>query len=94
VLVDSVCTNLDQDTNLCTVHGTPDQPRTCVCYNPHTCWYRPNVREPLSDHLVRLTPRSLDRLLGQVVFGPEGAALTPPTFERVVAAAHPVVREL
>ena len=44
------CSRLDQDSGLCTVHGTPLQPAVCIHYNGHTCGYR--TRMDVNHHEV------------------------------------------
>ncbi|MDI7274993.1 MAG: hypothetical protein QME94_03345, partial [Anaerolineae bacterium] len=34
------CRHFDLAARRCRVHGTWEQPRTCVAYNEHDCWYQ------------------------------------------------------
>jgi hypothetical protein len=42
VMVERDCRLLEPVTGKCTVHATPRQPKTCVFFNPHRCWYQRN----------------------------------------------------
>jgi hypothetical protein len=81
VAVDDVCSLLDQETNLCTVHGTPRKPKTCVFFNPYRCWYKRNFAGDDSPDLIRIDSEGFEILLAQVRFGDDGQIVELPSWE-------------
>jgi hypothetical protein len=83
VLVNQVCRFLDESTNRCTIHGTPEKPKTCVFFNPYRCWYKQNFSTPAAPDVIRLDLRAMKEVLCHVRFGPEGNVLEIPTWEAI-----------
>ena len=82
LLMDQTCRLLDQKTNLCTVHGTPRQPKTCVFFNPHECWYRTNFeKNDRTPNFIRIDMDKLEALLPHIRFDEHGNILEIPTWE-------------
>jgi Fe-S-cluster containining protein len=87
LLIEQPCRLLDQETNLCSVHATPRQPKTCVFFNPYRCWYKMNFdkRDRLPE-LIRVDMDKLEAILPHVRFDEDGNILEIPKWE--------VIREL
>jgi len=83
VTIDEVCDFLDQETNLCTVHGTDRKPKTCVFFNPYRCWYKRNFAAGEPPDLVQIDRDVLERLLGLVRFDEHGDIVELPTWETI-----------
>ena len=84
LLIEQACRLLDQETNLCTVHATPRQPKTCVYYNPHRCWYKRNFdNEGQPPELIRVDMDKLEAILPHVRFDKEGNILEIPKWEAI-----------
>ncbi len=81
VLVNRVCRFLDESTNRCTVHATPEQPKTCVFFNPYRCWYKQNFSGEAGPDVIRLDLAAMKDVLAQVRFDAEGTVLEIPTWE-------------
>ena len=82
LLMDQICRLLDQKTNLCTVHDTPRQPKTCVFFNPHECWYRANFENnERTPNFIRIDMDKLEALLPHIRFDEHGNILEIPTWE-------------
>ena len=87
VSIDDVCVFLDQETNLCTVHGTDRKPKTCVFFNPYRCWYKRNFTVENPPDLVRLDRDVLERVLELVRFDEHGDIIALPTWETIRSLA-------
>ena len=91
------CTLLDDGTNRCTVHGTPQKPKICVYYNPHGCWYKRNfhetsVRSGDSPDLIRIDHEGFERILERTTFDDDGGISAVPSFaelRRLAAGTGP-----
>lgn len=104
VIVHDNCRFLDAATNLCTVHGTPRKPKTCVFFNPHQCWYKRNFHSEqnfhsecnlhnvtLSDEVVRINLEAMETILQHVSCDEAGNIIEVPTWEAIrdlVAGLH------
>lgn len=97
LVVHRECSNFDARSRRCTVHGTPNQPRTCVYYSPHHCWYKRNFHGDQAPDVLRLNLEKLDRVLELIEFDPEGSMVGWPGWPAVrdrlaqSAAAEPAV---
>ncbi len=72
------------DDNRCSVHGTPSQPKICVNYSPHGCWYKRNfheVEEP--PDLIRMDLGGFDRIVSAVRFDDAGRVVDVPPFDEL-----------
>lgn len=83
VKVEQNCGYLDSNTNLCTVHGTSRQPKTCSFYNPHHCWYKRNYTKDRFVDLVEMDLTKYETLLDHIQFDEEGAIIKIPSWEFV-----------
>jgi len=84
LLIEQACRLLDRETNLCTVHGTPRQPKTCVFFNPYRCWYRRNFdKTERPPELIRIDGDKLEAILPHVRFDEDGNILEIPAWESI-----------
>jgi hypothetical protein len=82
LLIDQTCRLLDRDSNRCTVHATPRQPKTCVFFNPYRCWYKSNFeKNERPPELIRIDMDKLEALLPHIRFDEHGNILEIPTWE-------------
>ncbi len=82
LLIEKTCRLLDRENNLCTVHNTPRQPKTCVYYNPYRCWYKRNFEnKENSPELIRIDISKLEAILPRVRFDDDGNILEIPKWE-------------
>ena len=90
--VERRCTLLTDD-NRCSVHGTAQQPKICVYFNPYGCWYKRNFHEVAEPpDLIRLDLAAFDRVVAQVGFDPDGNVTHVPPYaelRRLAAANQP-----
>jgi hypothetical protein len=93
LVVHRECRNFDARTRRCNVHGTPEQPRTCVYYSPHHCWYKRNFNEAESVDVLRLDQTRLDCLLRLIEFAPDGQMVSWPGWPAVRDALAAVAAE-
>jgi len=85
LLITSTCRKLDTATSRCLVHGTPEQPRTCVYFNPHHCWYKRNFfHEPPVD-FMRLDLERFEQMLTLLQFDQNGEMVHWPGWKVVKA---------
>jgi hypothetical protein len=88
----ATCSKLDGATNLCTVHGTPAQPRTCAYFNPHHCWYKRNFTggaEADPPEVLRLDLARFERMLALIGFDTAGNIASWPGWRKVKEALAP-----
>ena len=74
----------------CSVHGTAQQPKICVNYSPHGCWYKRNfheVDEP--PDLIRMDLEGFDRVVAQVSFDDAGRVVGVPPYDELRRLAAP-----
>ena len=83
VLIDQTCQLLDQSTSLCTAHGTPRQPKTCVYFNPYRCWYKRNFTTENPPDVIRLDMKAMEIILAHVRFNEEGLITEVPSWETI-----------
>ncbi|MBN1189680.1 MAG: YkgJ family cysteine cluster protein [Dehalococcoidales bacterium] len=82
LLIEQVCRLLDQETNQCTVHGTPRQPKTCVFFNPYRCWYKRNFdKTERPAEFIEIDMNKLEAILPRVRFDDNGNILEIPKWE-------------
>ena len=78
------CRFLDRDDFSCTVHATPEQPDICVHYNPHSCWYRRTLTQPVAEDFVRVDRQRLELLTGLLTFDGDGVIVGVPEWQEVL----------
>ena len=83
VKVEQSCTFLDANTNLCTVHGTTQQPKTCSYFNPHHCWYKRNYTGDSPVDFIELDLAKYELLLSYLQFDDEGKLTQIPSWESI-----------
>lgn len=83
VKVEQNCSFLDITTNLCTVHDTPKQPKTCSYYNPYHCWYKRNFINNEPPDLIEIDLTKFELLLANLQFDHEGNIIQMPSWEFV-----------
>jgi hypothetical protein len=74
--------------NRCTVHSTPDQPRTCVYYNPHNCWYYRNFTQEVPLDLLRLNRARYDVWVTMFMLDQNNEITYMPSFHESRAAVQ------
>ena len=96
ILLREICSHFDQQARACQVHGTAEQPMTCRYYNPHQCWYKPNLASAEPQSIYILTRETFPHWLQQVRFAEQGEVISIPDFEasrqllRDIKEAQPV----
>lgn len=84
------CTHLDRNTNLCTVHGTNQQPWTCKDYAAHLCWYRRAFSQEQSLEFIRFDARRLSLLIEKLTYDVDtGEIVSVPSWEEMIALLSP-----
>jgi len=83
VCVKEICQLLDEETNLCTVHNTPRQPKVCVNYNPYHCWYQRNLTTDNPPEIIRLDMEAMEVILPHVLFDTDGNIKEVPNWEKM-----------
>ena len=81
VKVEQSCRFLDSDTSLCTVHGTPQQPKTCSYFNPYHCWYKRNYTKGDLSEVIEMDLSKYEVLLSHLHFDDEGKLTEIPSWE-------------
>ena len=81
VKVEQNCSFLDSKTNLCIVHGTSRQPKTCSFYNPHHCWYKRNYAQDWPADVIEMDLTKYEVLLSHIRFDGSGKITEIPTWE-------------
>lgn len=72
------------DDRRCSVHGTTAQPKICVNYSPHGCWYKRNFHEaPEPPDLIRMDLEGFDRVVARVSFDDAGRVTDVPPFDEL-----------
>jgi hypothetical protein len=73
------------DDHRCSVHGTSQQPKICVNYSPHGCWYKRNFHDPDGTleppDLIRMDLDGFDRIVEHVRFDEHGRITDVPPFD-------------
>ena len=83
------CTRLDREHGRCTVHDSPEQPRTCFFFNPYNCWYKRNFHATQDPpDAVRMGLQGYDAVLALVQLDDAGNVLAVPTWEQARAAVR------
>lgn len=81
------------DDHRCSVHGTSSQPKICVNYSPHGCWYKRNFHDTTQPpDLIRLDLDGFDRVVAEVTFDEHGRIVDVPPYDelrRLAAATDP-----
>lgn len=85
IQVEQTCRHLITETNRCSVHNTPKQPKTCSFFNPHQCFYKRNFTGSQSPDLLKINLERFEILLNHVVFDEEGKITQIPSFETMEA---------
>ena len=76
------CSLLDDTKAMCTVHSTPEQPLTCVHFNPHQCWYKRNfVDTDTPSDVYRLNMDRYKVWIKSVAFNADGEVESFPAFQ-------------
>jgi len=84
LLIEEPCRLLDEETNLCSVHDTPRQPKTCAFFNPYRCWYKRNFdKTERPSELIRIDMDKLEAILPHVRFDNDGNILEIPKWEDI-----------
>ncbi|MCC6620356.1 MAG: hypothetical protein IT385_03830 [Deltaproteobacteria bacterium] len=79
------CRHLVPESLGCGVHKTARQPKTCVYYRAHTCWYRTAIGTQERDSFVRLDRATFDRFLELVTVASDGQIVAIPSWADMLA---------
>jgi Fe-S-cluster containining protein len=74
------CRFLDRETFRCQIHGKPEQPSICKHYNPYACWYRKNLRTPVSEGFLRIDRPRMEFILAHTVFDDQRNIVEVPSW--------------
>ena len=78
------------DDDRCSVHGTSAQPKICVNYSPHGCWYKRNFHDTDDPpDLIRLDLEAFDRIVAEVRFDDHGRIIDVPPYDELRRLAAP-----
>ena len=78
------CSMLDKENFTCKVHGTARQPRTCVHFNPHNCWYKRNfVETEDAPDLVRMNLERFEKWMEAMVFDENDKLIESPNYQEL-----------
>lgn len=76
------CAKFDEEKCTCTVHATPEQPLTCVHFNPFQCWYKRNfVTDGPSPDVYRLNMARYEKWVTKIEFDSDNTITKFPSFE-------------
>ena len=78
------CRFLNRENFRCTVHDTPQQPRTCVNYNPYQCLYKRVFTTSQGADIVRLDHQRVEFVASQVVFDEHRKIVSLPPWEALI----------
>ncbi|MCX7786719.1 MAG: hypothetical protein N2442_03370 [Spirochaetes bacterium] len=79
------CQNLEADTGLCAVHGTPQQPWICRSYPSYHCWYERVFAGEQSLEFIRFDLRRLETLCQMVSYDEDtGEIAGVPSWEEMI----------
>ena len=82
ILIDLSCINFDLESENCKVHGTSEQPKTCVYYNPYQCLYKKNLLDNGPLTIYKLNSDSFDHWVKFIKFDDNGSIIDAPSFEK------------
>lgn len=83
------CTLLTEDRR-CSVHATPAQPKICVNYSAHGCWYKRNFHDvEEAPDLIRIDLAAFDRVVAHVGFDGDGRVTHVPPYDQLRRLAAP-----
>ncbi len=77
------CRYLDLDNRRCKVHGTSEQPKTCVAYNEHDCWYYRAIRGEAIGFL-HFDRHRFEQLLPLITFDRDRNITSVPSWDQMV----------
>ena len=80
------CRYLNRSDFSCTIHGTSQQPSTCVHYNPYQCWYRPALGEPGGAEFLRVDRDRLRHIADRVQFNDAREIVVAPPWAELAEA--------
>jgi Fe-S-cluster containining protein len=77
------CRHLDLETRHCTIHDTPEHPKTCSAYNEHDCWYQRALRQSPSG-FIQFSSASFDQAVKQMQFDEERNISSVPSWSEMI----------
>lgn len=83
VYLRSPCRHLDRESFGCGIHTTPQQPRTCIAYRAHTCWYRDAVGAQRRESFARVDRHCFEALRSDFVIDDKQQLLERPSWLRI-----------
>lgn len=69
--------------NLCSIHDTPEIPKTCTFFNPYNCFYRQNFTADHSGNLIKINYYAFKKILERISFDELGNITAIPTQEEI-----------
>lgn len=96
VQVEQTCTHLNLENNRCTLHDTPDKPKTCVFFNPYNCFYKHNFT---GDHLrsvIKINAKAFEIIINQIEFDELGKIVSIPSqdvIEQIVRSSSMLINK-
>jgi hypothetical protein len=82
ILIDMSCNHFDQKSENCKVHGTSEQPRTCVYYNPYQCLYKKKLLDKDLMTIYKLDRERFEHWVQFIKFDDNGSIVDAPSFEK------------
>jgi Fe-S-cluster containining protein len=76
------CRHFEAGARRCRVHGSWEQPRTCVAYNEHDCWYRRAIT-PESQGFILFDHDRFEALLPQLAFDDDRSLTSVPSWNEM-----------
>ena len=86
VYLNQPCSNLDQDSRLCTVHGTREQPAVCRSYSAYDCTYRSRMEHGNHSQFTLVDRRRMDWLARHLYFDDHRRTVGGPEWPSILAA--------
>lgn len=81
LLIEQNCIQFDETNYLCKVHGSIEQPKICVYFNPYQCYYKVNLQSENPADVYKLDRRKFEQWVQYVYFDENGQIVEAPSFE-------------
>jgi len=82
ILIQQDCKHLDATTMKCNIHGTSEQPKTCVYFNPYQCNYKLNLNDENPETLYVLDFEKFKYWVQYLKFDKNGLIIDAPDYEK------------
>ena len=70
--------------NLCDIHKSEDQPKTCSFYNPYNCFYKRNFSEDGSREILQIDRDIFQSILEIIQLDDQQNIVAIPTWDEMV----------